>query len=82
MKFEEDLAIDNSAKKQAELDKVYKEKSELEKEKTKYVNLEKDFDEFKEEKKSVQAQLATIQEELEKVKQWRDISQKFEKIQN
>jgi len=31
MKFEEDLAIDNSAKKQAELDKVYKEKSELEK---------------------------------------------------
>jgi len=77
-----ELTIDGSARKQAELDKVYKEKSELEKEKTKYVNLEKDFEEFKEEKDSVQAQLVTIQEELEKVKQWRDISQKFEKIQN
>jgi len=33
MKFEEKLAVDNSAKKQAELEKIRKEKSELEKEK-------------------------------------------------
>ncbi len=33
MKFEEELAVDNSAKKQAELEKIRKEKSELEKEK-------------------------------------------------
>ena len=47
IKFEEDLAIDNSAKKQAELDKVYKEKSKLEEEKMKYGNLEKDFESLK-----------------------------------
>jgi len=35
-----ELTIDDSARKQAELDKVYKEKSELEKEKIKYGNLE------------------------------------------
>ena len=47
IKFEEDLAIDNSAKKQAELDKVYKEKSKLEQEKMKYGHLEKDFESLK-----------------------------------
>jgi integrase/recombinase XerD len=36
----------------------------------------------KEEKESVQKQLATIQVELDKVKQWRDISQKFEHLKN
>lgn len=47
IKFEQDLAIDNSAKKQAELDKVYKEKSKLEEEQAKYVHLQKDFENLK-----------------------------------
>ena len=42
------LTIDDSERKQAELDKVYTEKSKLEEEKIKYGNLQKDFEFLKE----------------------------------
>lgn len=45
-KYEIDLIIDDSAKKQAELDKVYKEKSELEKEKANHKSLLKKMDDM------------------------------------
>ena len=72
MKFEEDLAIDNSAKKQAELDKVYKEKSQLEAEKMKYGNLEKDFESLKGNMESIISEKITQQstkllKDLEKI---------------
>jgi len=54
MKFEEELAVDNSAKKQAELDKIRKEKSELEQE--------------KENQELIQTQMDEIKRELEELK--------------
>jgi len=51
-KFEIDLIIDDSQRKQAELDQMKQNQTEFEKEKTKYSNLAKDFEEFKEEVKS------------------------------
>jgi len=47
-----ELTIDNSTRKQAELDQMKQNQSEYEKEKMKYNNLTKDFEEFKEEMKS------------------------------
>jgi len=47
-----ELTIDNSTRKQAELDQMKQNQSEFEKEKMKYNNLTKDFEEFKEEVKS------------------------------
>jgi len=54
LKFEVDLVIDDSAKKQAELDKVYKEKSELEKE--------------RENQELIQTQMDKIKQELDEIK--------------
>jgi hypothetical protein len=54
MKFEEELAVDDSAKKQAELEKIRKEKSELEQE--------------KENQELIQTQMDEIKRELEELK--------------
>jgi len=47
-----ELTVDNSQRKQAELDQMKQNKSEFEKEKMKFNNLTKDFEVFKEEMKS------------------------------
>jgi len=47
-----ELTVDDSQRKQAELDQMKQNQTEFEKEKTKYSNLAKDFEEFKEEVKS------------------------------
>jgi len=62
------LTIDDSTRTQLELDKVNKEKSDLEKQ--------------KETNQVLKGELDRISEDLEKVKQWREIALKFEKKNN
>ncbi len=62
------LTIDDAGRKQLELDKVNKEKSDLEKQ--------------KETNQVLKEELDRISEDLEKVKQWREIALKFEKKNN
>jgi len=68
IEFEPDLLIFDQAKKNAEIQRLKKEKSELQK--------------MNHENKELRVDLEEIKLEIEKVKQWRKISSKFEKKNN